>query len=110
MCLYEEESQACQDEGNHHGAEQDSLSLQERFEWKETIFTQSLKKYGGYMPSSFSSRSFSVVRLVEWQVDEIFIGLLKKQNPATWFVSGNLNGFSIVNIVPIDPCHSLVTF
>jgi len=29
MEVYKEESQACQDESNHHGTEQESLSVQE---------------------------------------------------------------------------------
>ena len=39
---YEEESQACQiieDESNHHGAKQESLLEQERFEQMEITFT-----------------------------------------------------------------------
>ena len=46
--LYEEESQAWQDESNHHHAEQESLSVQERFEWTEITFA--LTKNGDSVP------------------------------------------------------------
>ena len=59
--LYEEESQVKQDESNHHRAEQESLSVQERFTQTEISFA--LTKNGGFMPISLGGRSFPVVRL-----------------------------------------------
>ena len=49
------------DEGNHNGAEQESLSEQERFMLMEITFT--LRKNEGYMPSGLGGRSFPVDRL-----------------------------------------------
>ena len=50
------------DESNHHGAKQEWLSEQERFEQMEITFT--LRENGGCMPSSLDGWSFPVVRLL----------------------------------------------
>ena len=59
--IYKEEGQAWQDESSHHCAEQESLSVQERFKWMEITFA--LRKNEGYMPSGFGGRLFPVDRL-----------------------------------------------
>ena len=69
--LYKEESQACQDESNHHDTEQELLLVQEKFKRMEVIFT--LRRNEGYMSSSFGGRSFPVIRLA----DENLVGVLK---------------------------------
>ena len=53
-----EESQAWQDESNHHHAELESLSVQERFEWMEITFAPT--ENGG---CGLGGRLFLVVRL-----------------------------------------------
>ena len=45
--LYEEESQALQDESNHHRVQLESLVVQESFKWTEITFA--LRKNGGYV-------------------------------------------------------------
>ena len=62
--LNEEENQAKQDESNHHRAERESLSVQERFVRMEISFA--LTKNGGSMPIGLGGRSFPVVRLAGW--------------------------------------------
>ena len=49
-----------EDESNHHSAEQESLSEQERFERTEITFT--MRKNEGHMPSGLDGRSFPVGR------------------------------------------------
>jgi len=66
--FYGEESQTSrvvEGESNHNGAEQELLSEQERFAWIE--ITISLRKTGGYMPSSLGGRSFPVDRQADRQ-------------------------------------------
>ena len=56
-----------------HGAEQESLSVQERFERTEITFT--LIENGGCMPSGLGGRSFPVV----WQADENLVGVFNNK-------------------------------